>query len=78
MIALHGAQKFPLRRLSSAAPQFRQHYRRRSRRPAARLHSLAVAARPQVVNKDGGVEEDQVTHRIRRTTVFPGAFSSSP
>src|SRR5271167_2707015 len=78
MIPLQCPQKFPLRRLSGATPQLRQHYRRCPDEPAGRFDPFPVAPGPQIVNKDCCVKDDEVTHRTPRTRAFPCAFSLSP
>jgi hypothetical protein len=39
---------------------------------------LAVTTRPEIVDYEGRVQDDEIMHRILRTSPFPGTSPSGP
>src|ERR1019366_1584507 len=62
MISRQSAEEFALGNFGSTTPQLRQDNGRGSDQSGDRSDSLLMTSRSQVIDKDGSVEEDEVTH----------------
>ena len=63
MVSRQSAQEFVFRRSTDAAQQLREDPRRRPNRALHQLDPLAGTARPRLVHEDGGIKDDEFTHR---------------
>lgn len=73
-----GEEKFAFGGFGSAAPQFGEDNRRGADEATERVDALLVPAGAQVVDEDRCIEDEEISHRVRRREVFRRACASRP